>query len=431
MFLSDYLLLEDKVEYIATQQENPLLKRAHQDHSVEGQHSAKQIVELLKKADPTNGKYLQWIVNTYLAAQFKIEDISRIHSELKEFTRVRSKLDKKDINQYKKLSDLYAALKPHADTAVKSGKQQKKELSSKFFNDDAAEVFYKDNQITIIIPKTEAASCYFGQGTKWCTAGKRDNMFTHYSNQGPLYIVQTPSGKYQFHFPTNSFMDSSDESVDLKGLTKKYPVLLKIFKDHASKYETLQLLVDPPEDLLVRIVTETPYTLKEVSEQTEKICLAAVKQDGYTLQFVKTQTDKICIEAMKEHGGALRFVKKQTPAICREAVKTLSDALRYVKNQTDDLCMLAVKKQGDALQHVKKQTDEICLAAVEERGAALAHVKEQTIKIALAALKQSHYVFSLVAPDIKEEVTRIYNEEQDEEIKANRARHEEMFGKRK
>ena len=44
---------------------------------------------------------------------------------------------------------------------------------------DVVDVF-ANNNVRIIIPKTEGASCLYGQGTKWCTAGEVDNHFKDY-----------------------------------------------------------------------------------------------------------------------------------------------------------------------------------------------------------------------------------------------------------
>ena len=59
------------------------------------------------------------------------------------------------------------------------------------------------SKVIVYIPTTVAGSKYYGRNTQWCTASENDNMFNHYSNLSPLYIIQsvsTPIDKYQFHF---------------------------------------------------------------------------------------------------------------------------------------------------------------------------------------------------------------------------------------
>ena len=79
------------------------------------------------------------------------------------------------------------------------------------------EKVYEDENWFVIIPKSMDASCYWGNGTEWCTATRNEenNQFKHYSDQGPLYIninKQTKE-KYQFHFETHSFMNQKDEGI--------------------------------------------------------------------------------------------------------------------------------------------------------------------------------------------------------------------------
>ena len=41
----------------------------------------------------------------------------------------------------------------------------------------------------IVVPKTEKASCYYGAGTKWCTAGHSGNMFKGYAKDAIIFYV--------------------------------------------------------------------------------------------------------------------------------------------------------------------------------------------------------------------------------------------------
>ena len=79
------------------------------------------------------------------------------------------------------------------------------------------EKVYEDENWFVIIPKSTDASCYWCNGTEWCTATRNEenNQFEFYSSQGPLYIninKQTKE-KYQFHFETHSFMNQKDEGI--------------------------------------------------------------------------------------------------------------------------------------------------------------------------------------------------------------------------
>lgn len=92
----------NKVDYINRNQGTRLEIRALQDTG--RMIAGFDVLDKLKQADPTGDhyKYLQWIVNMYVKQQFKLEDVPRLKRDLGEFKRVRSKLDQRDINRYKK-----------------------------------------------------------------------------------------------------------------------------------------------------------------------------------------------------------------------------------------------------------------------------------------------------------------------------------------
>jgi hypothetical protein len=95
-----------------------------------------------------------------------------------------------------------------------------------------------DNDVArVIVPEDEEAACYYGQGTRWCTAATRgNNMFNHYNNTGKMYIIlpkkpKHDGEKYQLHFYSEQFMNEDDEPVDLQWLlVKRFPELLEPFK---------------------------------------------------------------------------------------------------------------------------------------------------------------------------------------------------------
>jgi hypothetical protein len=58
-----------------------------------------------------------------------------------------------------------------------------------------SEKIYEDDRFLVMKPLTHAASCYYGSGTKWCTAAKDSNQFDTYSQKGNLYYVIDKSRK--------------------------------------------------------------------------------------------------------------------------------------------------------------------------------------------------------------------------------------------
>ena len=91
-----------------------------------------------------------------------------------------------DINAYKSLFDLQKAL----DEAekVKDKKEQEKIHKAKMRED--ADRIYQDKTTLVIRPQSEDASCYYGQGTKWCiSATQGQNYWNDYTQeQGAIFF---------------------------------------------------------------------------------------------------------------------------------------------------------------------------------------------------------------------------------------------------
>ena len=99
---------------------------------------------------------------------------------------------------------------------------------------------FENDKVRIVIPEDQTAACYYGQGTRWCTAAKTSsNYFNHYSKDGPLYILlpkqpKHDGEKYQLHFESEQFMDENDYTVEnlVTLLEHRFGNLLPWFQEH-------------------------------------------------------------------------------------------------------------------------------------------------------------------------------------------------------
>ncbi len=131
-----------------------------------------------------NHKYLEWIAKNWDTSGPN-EDGEMEHN-LKEILLAVSKFDNqlqrlkiKDLNQYKDVEQLFDALKKLGETARRTID----------ITDDVEKV-YEDNRFVVVVPKTHTASCYYGAGTKWCTASKdTKSHFSNYKGSGELYYI--------------------------------------------------------------------------------------------------------------------------------------------------------------------------------------------------------------------------------------------------
>ena len=202
----------------------------------------------IKKA----GKYVNWILKQYLrlesnveaqygTPQFKkelkeksdlfFEDLYKTTEDLQKFDRFKSKIDVelRDINKLT-IDTLFNTVKDFSLEKAITTKAERKEMdvhpgAKQVYNGSKYDVYMIEDQGEL---GKEAACFYGGQNkeTRWCTSAPGLSYFNTYIKQGPLYVLVDktdtevgeisglPKHRYQFHFPSNQFMDVSDRQVN-------------------------------------------------------------------------------------------------------------------------------------------------------------------------------------------------------------------------
>ena len=231
----------------------------------------------IKKA----GTYTQWLLKQYLklepeveygTPQFKtemaelqrlfFEDLYKTTEDLQKFDRFKGQLDQeqRDINRHTidSLMDITADFSLEKTKASKEEKQE----ASKTYKHPGGEVIFRGSDWTVVKIEDQGelgkdAACFYGghglrssKGeSSWCTSSPGLSYFNTYIKQGPLYVVipnQPPSFKdsgvdtgeksglpakrYQFHFPSNQFMDPDDRQIDLINFLNENSELKEVFK---------------------------------------------------------------------------------------------------------------------------------------------------------------------------------------------------------
>ena len=188
------------------------------------------VMSNLEEADPTKNKiYTPWLAREYAKQNIKrLEDAHVLGPMLAEYDKYKKRndfpADAKDIMRlnYNQFYTIVGNYEPPAEPLKDKGQ--------------AVEV-YRDNDVRVVIPENEQAACYYGQGTRWCTAAtKGTNYFSRYSSkERPLYILlptkpREEGEKYQLHFGSDQFMDEHDDPINLyELLTERFPDLYKYF----------------------------------------------------------------------------------------------------------------------------------------------------------------------------------------------------------
>jgi hypothetical protein len=264
--------------------------------------SKKEFIDLVK-ADPTTklnnididsassdelakvkaGKYVQWLIKSYLSPSTErqpgdngyekevkqvkdtfMEDLYKVTDDLKKFDRFKSRIKgEKDINKMSP-DQLYDAVKDFDLTLASTTKAERKSAPVH----PGGKLVYDGENWRVVEIKDKGvvgkeAACFYGgnnQETRWCTSAPGASWFDRYIKDGPLYVIFNPNDtdlspmtglpktRYQFHFPSNQFMDKDDRQQDLvQLLTGPMSDLKDFFKPEFAKGLTVggeKLVID-------------------------------------------------------------------------------------------------------------------------------------------------------------------------------------------
>jgi len=148
----------------------------------------KKIIMLSQNLSPNN-KFLMFLGNVMPTQNFD-ENLSKAQKAVESFIKYQQALEEKDINKYQSLEDIIKAIDAHENKV----RREVKEV-------EGADVVYEDDRFTVVTPKTHKASCYYGAGTKWCTASMNgDSHFNNYNVDGKLFYFIDKKGKSNDRF---------------------------------------------------------------------------------------------------------------------------------------------------------------------------------------------------------------------------------------
>jgi hypothetical protein len=252
------------------------------------------IMVVIENSDPTaNKEYVQWLTKVYANQGIKLEDIiSRGNSALKMYHEF--KVKKILPAEYRDIGRIdFAGLEAIAQNLdLRNALAAKEEQeAAKTVDKGEAETVFENAAVRIIVPKNEAASGYYGQGTRWCTAGRDNNMYDRYARDGDLYILlpkkpDYEGEKYQLHFSSNQFMDEGDNYVDsVKDLiTKRFGNLLPFFMEREPSLK--DWLVFTPDEVLKPLLAKIKTA---VNDHVSEIVNDWEVQDDYWWDHLRSE----------------------------------------------------------------------------------------------------------------------------------------------
>jgi hypothetical protein len=231
------------------------------DQKLTPEQEQRLISELLKRlesADPTpNKKYMVWLAKMYTVGgyQSNIEDmVSTVKGSLAKFDKLNAKRmlpsPRNDIMKYADIGDFLNVIDEYPNPFAKDSDTDK----------GTAKTVFENDAVRIVVPEDQNAACYYGQGTRWCTASKTStNYFNQYSKDGNLYILlpkkpQHEGEKYQLHFSSGQFMDEQDRQVEdiVELLDMRFGNLVEFFREREPAIN--DWLVFTPDEILEPLI---------------------------------------------------------------------------------------------------------------------------------------------------------------------------------
>ena len=179
-------------------------------------------------------KYLDWVGKNLDVVNFD-DTFGKTAQALNKFEKISSNLPITDLTQYKSVGQLLNALSEY------EGRQRRNVKKV-----EGGNVVYDDGRYFVVNPLTHESSCYYGKGTKWCTAAETDTHFKKYNDDGKLFYILDRT------LPTNdpfykvallrkfdgdkTYYDAKDETIKDKWLynTNKLKEILLSIDDYLN-----------------------------------------------------------------------------------------------------------------------------------------------------------------------------------------------------
>lgn len=242
--------------------------------------------EVLGKINPDavkkTGEYAQWMIKQYKGLEQTLEtpygepgyedeltekqrlffeDLYKTKEDLIKFHRFKNsdKIKEADINKY----DIKTLESAVSGLSLEMATTTKEERKSSMLHPGAEFMLETPKWYVVKMSRNDElgkeAAVYYGGSNKrpemgetsWCTSAPGMNYYFTYLKQGPYYVFidktdskvgqvsGLPAHRYQFHFESNQFMDTSDRQIDLVKFFNDNPDLKEAFKEvitnHFSK----------------------------------------------------------------------------------------------------------------------------------------------------------------------------------------------------
>jgi hypothetical protein len=336
-----------------------------------------QLRAIIDKSDvlPGQHKYLNFLGKVVNPRNFNA-DLNIVVKLLEKFSTISQNLNLKDINQYDKISTLKKELDDY-DNRIR------REIKTV----DDADVVYEDNEMTVVSPKTHKSSCYFGSGTKWCTAASDSGHYDRYNQDGKLfYFVSktkpTSDPTYKVALlkkfdGTETYYNAPDDSFRTGWIfgTEKLEKILSRINSYISTTFADQLKIWNDKELAEK---ERQRLNREANEriQRQKLELAERRRESNDWDLEDTDDIGLRANALFKYLVSIDNLQELTPEIKARIVAAERELAQY-------------QEQYDSQENADEDTDLVDnIAALEVE---LDEYKELTDVYTLLPAQYGHY----------------------------------------
>jgi hypothetical protein len=355
----------------------------------------------------TNYKYVNWVLkrnfddfgNTIISLDSAINWVEK-------FDRVRKNLQYKDINQYKNIQDLIDTLEVYGDT--------KSEEKTKVESDTSK--IYEDSEVLIVKPLSQKSSCYYGQGTKWCTSATiGGNAFKAYNDRGPLYYfifknLNKDNDYYKIAIHYNvmedkySLFDAKDNfNSNLLGFLKTNSAFNSIEKDIEENHKvdeskTLEIM-------LIKLIRKNSFNFSKIRNYVLYDKLVNILGDDNTAPLVVAEYgEKDIMIKVGDNDDEIVFRELLNPRTRKSTSKYVYDTrplyemVEYLESKSDPYDLAHLLSQNTIHTNYKVIRD-LFNFFIEELHEELSVGNQEGFKFWQPINSQSNYRFESRNPD--------------------------------
>ena len=306
---------------------------------------------ILSKVKP---KYLTWVGKVFDNINFE-DNFAKLIEALMKFDKISTNLPKTDINQYQNLSELLDVIDIYENRNRRDVKQV-----------EGGNVVFDDGRFFVVNPLDYKASCYYGKGTKWCTAAETDTHFKKYNEDGKLFYIidrSKPTTDPQYKIALlrkfdgdKIYYDSKDEYVKQGWIynTEKLNEILSKIDSYLSTEFTEQLKIYTDKELAKKEKNRLEKLREQQRVQVMRNEAQERREEGeWTL-------DGDCPdEGLKAHALLKYLVSNQDVSIItnedRITIQRIKDEIETLKIEYDE----DENPRVDILDRIEELEDEL------------------------------------------------------------------------